>query len=140
MKKLIEFGKKAMFYARVLSGYEERRIRSYRLNLQKRITEAEQRKAEIRKIPEQLILSEVRQMVEEMKAVNKQLEDTEAAINEYFKPVDKQAEMIVEMKLQEEEKTMKQMMQAMKAQALLDSQEAEKNANLNISKEEAGTR
>ncbi|KAD3641163.1 hypothetical protein E3N88_30387 [Mikania micrantha] len=39
MKKLIEFGKKAMFYVRVLSGYEERRIRSYRLELQKRITE-----------------------------------------------------------------------------------------------------
>lgn len=28
-----------MFYVRVLSGYEERRIRSYRLELQKRITE-----------------------------------------------------------------------------------------------------
>lgn len=132
MKKLIEFGKKAMFYVRVLSGYEERRIRSYRLDLEKRITEAERRKAEIRKIPEQLILSEVRQMVEEMQAVNKQLEDTEVAINEYFKPVDKQAEMIVEMQLQEEEKTMKQMMQAMKAQALLDKEEAEKNANLKI--------
>ncbi|KAL8266442.1 hypothetical protein R6Q59_003786 [Mikania micrantha] len=151
MKKLIEFGKKAMFYVRVLSGYEERRIRSYRLELQKRITEAERRKAEIRKIPEQLILSEVRQMVEEMQAVNKQLEDTEAAINEYFKPVDKQAEMIVEMKLQEEEKTMKQMMQAMKAQAFLDQQETGKYANLNnaekkqettddISKEQAGIR
>ncbi|KAJ0433237.1 hypothetical protein HanPI659440_Chr17g0681141 [Helianthus annuus] len=140
MKKLIEFGKKAMFYARVLSGYEERRIRSYRLDLQKRITEAERKKAEIRKIPEQLILSEVRQMVEEMQAVNKQLEDTEAAINEYFKPVDKQAQMIVEKKLQEEEKTMKQMMQAMKAQALLDNQEAENNANLNIRKDEAASR
>ncbi|KAL8200798.1 hypothetical protein R6Q57_012137 [Mikania cordata] len=151
MKKLIEFGKKAMFYVRVLSGYEERRIRSYRLELQKRITEAQRRKAEVRKIPEQLILSEVRQMVEEMQAVNKQLEDTEAAINEYFKPVDKQAEMIVEMKLQEEEKTMKQMMQAMKAQALLDQQETGKYANLNsaekkqetaddISKEQAGIR
>ncbi|KAM0003021.1 hypothetical protein Hdeb2414_s0304g00861501 [Helianthus debilis subsp. tardiflorus] len=140
MKKLIEFGKKAMFYARVLSGYEERRIRSYRLDLQKRITEAERKKAEIRKIPEQLILSEVRQMVEEMQAVNKQLEDTEAAINEYFKPVDRQAQMIVEKKLQEEEKTMKQMMQAMKAQALLDNQEAENNANLNIRKDEAASR
>ncbi|KAD3641162.1 hypothetical protein E3N88_30386 [Mikania micrantha] len=113
--------------------------------------QAERRKAEIRKIPEQLILSEVRQMVEEMQAVNKQLEDTEAAINEYFKPVDKQAEMIVEMKLQEEEKTMKQMMQAMKAQAFLDQQETGKYANLNnaekkqettddISKEQAGIR
>lgn len=39
MKKLIEYGRKAMFYVRVLSGYEERRIRSYRLELQKRITE-----------------------------------------------------------------------------------------------------
>lgn len=132
MNKLIDFGKKAMFYVRVLSGYEERRIRSYRLDLEKRIIEAEKKKAEIRKIPEQLILSEVRQMVEEMKAVNKQLEDTEAAINEYFSPVDKQAEMIVEMQLKEEEKTMKQMMQAMKAQALLDQEEAHKNANLKI--------
>lgn len=128
----MEFGKKAMFYVRVLSGYEERRIRSYRLELEKRITAAERRKADIRKIPEQLIISEVRQMVEEMQAVNKQLEDTEAAINEYFKPVDKQAGMIVEMQLQEEEKTMKQMMQAMKAQALLEEEEADKNGNLKI--------
>lgn len=37
MKKLIEFGRKAMFYVRVLSGYEERRIRSYRLELQRRL-------------------------------------------------------------------------------------------------------
>lgn len=131
----MEFGKKAMFYVRVLSGYEERRIRSHRLQLEKRIIEAERRKAEIRKIPEQLILSEVRQMVEEMQAVNKQLEDTETAINEYFKPVDKQAEMIVDMQLQEEEKTMKQMMQAMKLQAL--EKEMEKNANLK-DKAEAG--
>ncbi|GJY92760.1 hypothetical protein Tco_0508542 [Tanacetum coccineum] len=130
--KLLDFGRKAMFYVRVLSGYEERRIRSYRLNLQKRITQAEEKKAEIRKIPEQLILSEVRQMVQEMQAVNKQLEETEAAINEYLKPVDKQAEMIVEMQLKEEEKTMKQMMQAMKEQALLGKEEAERNANLKI--------
>lgn len=132
MNKLVDFGKKAMFYVRVLSGYEERRIRSYRLDLEKRIIEAEKKKAEIRKIPEKLILSEVRQMVEEMKTLNKQLEDTETAINEYFSPVDKQAEMIVEMQLKEEEKTMKQMMQAMKEQALLDQQETHKNANLKI--------
>nr|XP_043610341.1 uncharacterized protein LOC122582058 [Erigeron canadensis] len=132
MNKLMEYGKKAMFYVRVLSGYEERRIRAYRLEIEKRIAEAERKKAEIRKIPEQLILSEVRQMVEEMQAVNKQFEDTEAAINEYFKPVDKQAEMIVEMQLQEEEKTMKQMVQAMKAQALLDNEQALKSANLKI--------
>ena len=37
MNKLLEFGRKAMFYVRVLSGYEERRIRSYRLELQRRL-------------------------------------------------------------------------------------------------------
>ena len=37
MKKVLEFGRKAMFYVRVLSGYEERRIRSYRLQLEKRL-------------------------------------------------------------------------------------------------------
>lgn len=41
--------------------------------------------------------------------------------------------MIVEMQLKEEEKTMKQMMQTMKAQAFLDQEEAHKNANLKIS-------
>lgn len=37
MNKLLEFGRKAMFFVRVLSGYEERRIRSYRLQLQRRL-------------------------------------------------------------------------------------------------------
>ncbi|XP_071689534.1 uncharacterized protein [Rutidosis leptorrhynchoides] len=133
MSKLMEIAKKTMFYIRVLSGYEERRIRTYRLEIEKRIAEAERKKAEIKKIPEQLILSEVRKMVEEMQAVNKQLEETEVAIDEYFKPVDKQAEMIVDMQLKEEEKTMKQMMQAMKAQAFLDKEEAERNSSLKIS-------
>lgn len=34
------------------------------------------RKAAVRKIPEQIILSEVKRMVEEMQALNKKLEDT----------------------------------------------------------------
>lgn len=33
----MEFGRRAIFYVRVLSGYEERRIRSYRLQLQNRL-------------------------------------------------------------------------------------------------------
>lgn len=37
MKKLLDFGRKALFYVRVLSGYEERRIRSYRLQLEQRV-------------------------------------------------------------------------------------------------------
>jgi hypothetical protein len=37
MDKLRQFGRKAWFIVRVMSGYEEKRIRSYRLQLQKRI-------------------------------------------------------------------------------------------------------
>jgi hypothetical protein len=37
MDRLVQFGRKAWFIVRVMSGYEERRIRSYRLQLQKRL-------------------------------------------------------------------------------------------------------
>jgi len=39
MNKLLEYGRTAMFYIRVLSGYEERRIRNYRLQLEQRVRE-----------------------------------------------------------------------------------------------------
>lgn len=128
MDKLREFGRKAIFYVRVLSGYEERRIRSYRLELQKRMSEAEARKAAIRKIPEQVILSEVRQMVEEMQALNRKLEETESAIDEYFKPIDKDAQMLMKMQLEGEETRMKQMLETMQKQALFEKAEAERIA------------
>lgn len=38
------------------------------------------RKAAINKVPEQIILSEVRRMVDEMKALNKKLEETVSCI------------------------------------------------------------
>ncbi|KAL8538619.1 hypothetical protein ACS0TY_000582 [Phlomoides rotata] len=104
MDKLLEFGKRAMFYVRVLSGYEERRIRSYRIQLQQHLQQAQARKAALNKVPEQLIISEVRKMVEEMQALNKKLEETEAAIEDYFKPIDNQAEMIMKAQLDGEEK------------------------------------
>uniref|UniRef100_A0A7N0VHS2 Uncharacterized protein n=1 Tax=Kalanchoe fedtschenkoi TaxID=63787 RepID=A0A7N0VHS2_KALFE len=128
MAKLLEFGRKAMFYVRVLSGYEERRIRSYRLQLQQRIQQAEAKKAAISKVPEQIILSEVRQMVEHMQSVNKQIDETETAIQEYLNSIDKDAEMIVKMQLDGEEKTMKRMAEAMRNQALLEKLEAERIA------------
>ncbi|KAH7863255.1 hypothetical protein Vadar_015335 [Vaccinium darrowii] len=128
MNKLLEFGRKAMFYVRVLSGYEERRIRSYRLQLQKRLQQSEERKAAVRRIPEQIILTEVRRMVEDMQAMNKKLEETEAAINEYFKPLDKEAEIIMKTQLDGEEKTMREMMKAMQAQALLEKAEEDRIA------------
>ncbi|XP_049361881.1 uncharacterized protein LOC125826573 [Solanum verrucosum] len=132
MKKLIEFGRKAMFYIRVLSGYEERKIRSYRLQLQQRLQQAEERKAAVRKIPEQMILSEVRRMVEEMQALNKNLEDTETAITDYFKPLDQQAEEVVKMQLKGDEKRKDEMMEAMQNQALVEMAQAEKQKNMQM--------
>ncbi|OIT37086.1 PREDICTED: uncharacterized protein LOC109241255 [Nicotiana attenuata] len=126
MKKLLEFGRRAMFYIRVLSGYEERRIRSYRLQMQQRLQQAEERKAAIRKVPEQMILSEVRRMVEEMQALNKKLEETEAAIDDYFKPINKEAEAIVKMQLEGEENRTKEMMNILQKQAFLEKHQAEK--------------
>ncbi|XP_015077624.1 uncharacterized protein LOC107021467 [Solanum pennellii] len=126
MKKLIEFGKKAMFYIRVLSGYEERRIRSYRLQMQQRLQQAEERKVAIRKLPEQMILSEVRRMVEEMQALNKKLEETEAAVDDYFKPINMEAEKIVKMQLEGEENRTKDMMNILQKQAFLERLQAEK--------------
>ncbi|KAL8497379.1 hypothetical protein ACS0TY_020898 [Phlomoides rotata] len=125
MDKLLEFGKRAMFYVRVLSGYEERRIRSYRIQLQQRLQQAQARKAALNKVPEQLIISEVRKMVEEMQALNKKLEETEAAIEDYFKPIDNQAEMIMKAQLDGEEKRMREMMATMQRQALLEKAEAD---------------
>ncbi|KAL6545637.1 hypothetical protein OROGR_009511 [Orobanche gracilis] len=129
MDKLLEFGRKAIFYVRVLSGYEERRIRSYRLQLQQRLQQAQERKAALKMVPEQIILSEVRRMVEDMQSMNKKLEETEAAIEEYFKPLDKEAEIIMKTQLEGEEKSMRKMMIAMQRQALLDKAELERNAN-----------
>lgn len=126
MKKLLEFGRKAMFYIRVLSGYEERRIRSYRLQMQQRLQQAEERKVAIRKIPEQMILSEVRRMVEEMQALNKKLEETEAAIDDYFKPINTEAEAIVKMQLEGEENRTKEMMNILQKQAFLEKHQAQK--------------
>ncbi|KAG8388163.1 hypothetical protein BUALT_Bualt02G0097300 [Buddleja alternifolia] len=123
-----------MFYVRVLSGYEERRIRSYRLQLQQRLQQAQEKKAALNKAPEQIILSEVRRMVEEMQSLNKKLEETEAAIEDYFKPIDKDAEVIMKMQLELEEKSTREMMTAMQTQALLQMAEAEKNANLQNAK------
>ncbi|CAH9079974.1 unnamed protein product [Cuscuta epithymum] len=135
MKRLIELGRKALFYARVLSGYEERRIRSYRLQLQQRLQQTEEKKAAIRRVPEQIILSEVRNMVKEMQALNKKLEETETQINEYFKPIEKEAEIIMDMQLEREATTMTDMMAEMHRQALLQQIEVEKKkATQNLEK------
>ncbi|XP_028773667.1 uncharacterized protein LOC114730723 [Neltuma alba] len=135
MNKLVDFGRRALFYVRVLSGYEQWRIRSCRPQLEKRLQQAQERKEAVRKIPEQIILSEVRRMVEEMQALNKKLEETEATIQEYFKPIDKEAEMIMKMQLEEEEKTMTDMMKTMHQEVLLEEAEAGKISSMQQAEE-----
>ncbi|KAI3907007.1 hypothetical protein MKW92_031500 [Papaver armeniacum] len=124
MNKLLDFGRKAVFFVRVMSGYEERSIKAFRLKLQKQIQEANEKKACLKKIPEQVILSEVRRMVEEMQALNKKLEETETAIEDFLKPIDNQAELIMNMQLEGEESRMKRMMKAMQEQALMENDAA----------------
>lgn len=119
-----------MLYVRVFYGFEERRLRSHRLQIQQELQRVQERREALKKVPEQIILTEVRKMVEEMQAMNKKLEETEAAIEEYFKPIDKEAEIIMKMQLEGEEKTMKEMLKAMQTQALLEKAEAEKIANM----------
>ncbi|CAJ2667907.1 unnamed protein product [Trifolium pratense] len=130
MNKLLDYGRKALFYVRVLSGYEERRIRSFRMQLEQRVLQAQARKAAINKVPEQIILSEVRRMVEEMQALNKKLEETEVAIEEYFKPLDMEAEVLMKMQLQGEENKSEMMMKALQEQAMRQEVEARKSRSM----------
>ncbi|XP_021735793.1 uncharacterized protein LOC110702403 isoform X2 [Chenopodium quinoa] len=130
MKRLLEFGKKAMFYVRVLSGYEERRIRSYRLQLEQRLRSAQEKKEASRKIPEQIMLSEIRKMVEEMQNVNKRLEEMEGDINEYFKPIDKEVGVLMDMQM-EKEKAKMEMMGSMYKQALIEKAETQAAGDVN---------
>ncbi|MCL7022090.1 hypothetical protein MKW94_011736 [Papaver nudicaule] len=124
MNKILDFGRKAVFFVRVISGYEERSIRAIKLKLQKQMQEASVKKAALRKIPEQVILLEVRRMVEEMQSLNKKLEETETAIEDLLKPIDNQAELIMNMQLAGEESKMKRMMKAMQEQALMENDAA----------------
>ncbi|CAA6660945.1 unnamed protein product [Spirodela intermedia] len=131
MNKLLEFGRKALFIARVITGQEERRIRAHRLMLQKQMEQAQVRKEALRRIPEQVILAEVRRMVQEMQTVLHKFEETEAAIEEYLKPFDKNAKIIMNMQMEKEEKSAKQMLKAMHEEAVLKKSEQERIVNLN---------
>ena len=54
----------------------------------------------------------------------------EATIEEYFKPIDREAQIIMNMQLEGEEKTMREMMKAMQEQAVLEKAAAEKMAKM----------
>ncbi|KMZ70683.1 hypothetical protein ZOSMA_196G00320 [Zostera marina] len=48
MEKIMGYGRKALFLVRVLSGYEERRIRFLRLQIQNRVEQALERRSVFR--------------------------------------------------------------------------------------------
>lgn len=55
----------------------------------------------------------------------------EATFDDYLKPINKQAEIIMKTQLEGEENSMKDMMKAMHTRALLEKYEAERKANVN---------
>ncbi|RLM73668.1 uncharacterized protein C2845_PM15G08530 [Panicum miliaceum] len=141
MDRLVQFGRKAWFIVRVISGYEERRIRSYRLQLQKRLEmlcwhfgNINVEWAELPKLGRkscgnsQKKLSEVRQVVQQMQALNQHLEEAETAIDEYFKPIDKNAKIITDMQLEKEEMQMKEMTKVTHEQIKMQREIAMKRA------------
>ncbi|XP_068649404.1 uncharacterized protein [Aristolochia californica] len=117
MNKLLEFGWKALFVIRVLSGYEARRIRSYRLQLQKRIEvffvcrlkpgRWHREKFLNRPSWQKFVawLRRCKHSTENLKKLNYfSPYEFEAAIEEYFKPIDKQAEIIMNKQLERKER------------------------------------
>ncbi|MED6174744.1 hypothetical protein PIB30_071953 [Stylosanthes scabra] len=130
MSKLLAFGRRILFYVRVMSGYEERKIRNFRHQLENHLQQAQARKAALNKVPEQIILSEVRRMVQDMQALNKQLEQAEGTIEEYFKPLDKKAEAVMKMQLEGEERNSNMMIEALQQHATLKQARTEKIAKM----------
>uniref|UniRef100_A0ACD5UQK0 Uncharacterized protein n=2 Tax=Avena sativa TaxID=4498 RepID=A0ACD5UQK0_AVESA len=128
MDNLVQFGRKAWFVVRVMSGYEQRRIRSYRLQLQQRLEQAQARKEEVRKHPEQVILSEVRQVVQQMQDLKQHFEEAETTIEKIFNPIDKNAQMIADMQMEKEEAQAKEMAKVMREQIQMQRELAVRTA------------
>lgn len=71
-----------------------------------------QRKAILERVPEQMILSEIRKVVQEMQKLNETLDKTEETVQKYLDPVRTEAHLIMEAQLEKEEKLMRELMQA----------------------------
>lgn len=59
----------------------------------------------------------------------------ETAIEEYFKPIDKEAETLMKIQLEGEERNMRDMVKVMQQQALLEKAEAGKVTSRNLQTE-----
>ncbi|MCE3216103.1 hypothetical protein HAX54_004900 [Datura stramonium] len=127
-RKLVE---QFFSYSLTGAGMKERRIRSYRLQLQQRLQQifrgedsafsnsnyisvenyqkAEERKAAVRKIPEQMILSET---------------SMETACKPGISSTEQQAEEVMKMQLKGDERRKDELMEAMQRQALLEMSQA----------------
>lgn len=93
-------------------GIEERSIRAQNIELQKKLMRMRERKAALERVPEQMILSEIRKVVEEMQKLNESLDKTEEAVQKLLEPVRKEAHLIMEAQLEKEENVMRELMQA----------------------------
>lgn len=112
MDRFLGFGRRLWFVCRVMLGIEERSIQAQNIEFQKKLMLMRERKAALERVPEQMILSEIRKVVEEMQKLNESLDKTEEAVQKFLEPVRKEAHLIMEAQLEKEEKLMREMMQA----------------------------
>jgi len=112
MDRFLGFGRRLWFVCRVMLGIEERNIRAQNIELQKKLMRMRERKAALERVPEQMILSEIRKVVEEMQKLNESLDKTEEAVQKLLEPVRKEAHLIMEAQLEKEENVMRELMQA----------------------------
>lgn len=112
MDRFLGFGRRLWFVCRVMFGIEERNIRAQNIELQKKLILMREKKAILERLPEQMILSEIRKVVEEMQKLNETLDKTEETVQKYLEPVRTEAHLIMEAQLEKEEKLMRELMQA----------------------------
>ncbi|KAH9299212.1 hypothetical protein KI387_030894 [Taxus chinensis] len=70
-----------------------------------------EQKAMLDKVPEQMILSEVRNVVEGMQRLNNTLTKTEKDVEKFFESLRKDAHAVMDAQLEAEEATMREMVQ-----------------------------
>ncbi|GLJ25741.1 hypothetical protein SUGI_0492890 [Cryptomeria japonica] len=92
-------------------GIEERSIRAQNVALHKKLMQTREQKAMLDKVPEQMILSEVRKVVENMQRLNDSLTKTEKDVEKYFKSMRKDANAVIDGRLEAEEATMRDIVQ-----------------------------
>eukprot|EP00252_Welwitschia_mirabilis_P022622 TRINITY_DN6175_c0_g1_i1.p1 TRINITY_DN6175_c0_g1~~TRINITY_DN6175_c0_g1_i1.p1 ORF type:complete len:184 (+),score=44.34 TRINITY_DN6175_c0_g1_i1:249-800(+) len=115
MDRFLRYGRRMWLMCKIFFGVEERNIRALNIELQKRAMKLREQKALLAKGPEEMVLSEVRRLIEEMHRLNQTLDNTDKKFKELLAPLRKEANMLMEAQLESEKMLMKDMIQIMRA-------------------------